>query len=386
MMFMDNRGSTLDELLGLSIAAFDIPEAVYRRAVARYTDLADWMAENDGGYASGVIYTQGSIRLGTMVTPIDPQRDYDIDLVYRRDLQKGSITQAELKAEAGLLLDRYLATGPEGAPRKSAGKRCWTLDYPAEPFHMDTLPTIPNPEAPPDGVLLTDRDLPKWQPSNPVAYADWFHAVMAEERLRLREAMAKQIDVEDAPPDGPKTTLQRSTQALKRHRDLFFAGTDDAGPASIIISTLAAKAYSGGGTLYEVLTDVTAKMPTLIRKRGDVYWIENPVQKDENFADRWKGKSECPESFFRWISAAQEHFRSYGADLGIDQVMQKMARSFGDRPVQEAKAQFGSRLTRERERGGLGVRSTGRLAVAAPAVRPIPQHTFHGDARTRRRP
>lgn len=39
-----------------------------------------------------------------------------------------------------------------------------------------------------------------------------------------------------------KTPLQRAVQILKRHRDIMFAGDEDK-PVSIIITTLAAKAY-----------------------------------------------------------------------------------------------------------------------------------------------
>lgn len=384
-MFMNPRGSTLDELLGTSIAAFDIPSKIYGRAVARYSELADWLASDHEGTASGAVYPQGSMRLGTMVAPIDPKCDYDVDLVYRRDVQKSSVTQEELKRLAGDALDRYLMTGPEGDPSKQPGRRCWTLNYPREPFHMDVLPTIPNVDAPPNGILLTDRDLREWQRSNPIDYADWFHAVMAAEQATLREALAKQVDVEDAPVEQLKTTLQRGAQALKRHRDLFFAKSEQDGPASIIITTLAARAYSGSGTLYEALVDITSKMPGLVETRDGIYWIENPVQEGENFADRWKGKPERAEAFFDWMEAAQADFQGLGDNLGIDQVVEKMAESFGQEPAREANLKLGQRLKRERERNRLSVTGSGLLITGSNEGRPIPQHTFHGDAPTRRR-
>src|SRR5207302_958649 len=104
--------------------------------------------------AGGVVYPQGSIRLGTATRPITPGAEYDVDLVCRRDLTTWTTTQKALKADVGGGIAAYVATGPDGNPRQSEGKRCWTLDYPTEPFHMDTLPAIPDEKAQPNGILL----------------------------------------------------------------------------------------------------------------------------------------------------------------------------------------------------------------------------------------
>jgi hypothetical protein len=72
----------LGDLLGASIADFDIPLDVYMRAVARYDALSDWLSNRwPDDSAGGGIYPQGSIRLGTMVRPIAEGAEYDIDLV-----------------------------------------------------------------------------------------------------------------------------------------------------------------------------------------------------------------------------------------------------------------------------------------------------------------
>lgn len=380
MMYMDDDPSPLEELLGTSIAEFDIPDDVYARVVARYQDLANFLAEADPAI-TGRVYTQGSIRLGIVTAPVDPTADYDLDLVYRSDLDKDEITKKELKDRAGHALARYLATGPDGEPRRSEGKRCWTLEYPQEPFHMDILPAIPNTEARPDGILLTDRELHEWQPSNPIGFAEWFHQRMRVELGMLREALAKRMDVEQAPPSELKTTLQRSTQALKRHRDLYFSTNPEDRPASIIITTLAAMAYSGHGSIYEVLIDITAKMPELVEPRDGVLWVPNPVQPDENFADRWRARPSRAERFFEWIEAAHADFSDLGADRGIERIIEKLGRSLGEAPVVRAAERFGARMAEKRDSGRLKVAGTGLLGATGVPLRP---HTFHGDA-TRQR-
>src|SRR4051794_13220136 len=90
----------LDQLVSRSIADFDIPLAVYERAVARYDALGNWLSSHWGNDpADGVIYPQGSMRLGTMVRPVTDGAEYDVDLVCRRDITKESTTQEELKAD-----------------------------------------------------------------------------------------------------------------------------------------------------------------------------------------------------------------------------------------------------------------------------------------------
>jgi hypothetical protein len=386
-MLTSDRDVQIDELLGASIASFDIPEASYLRAVARYEDVGEWLSEYWAGSSTdGVVYPQGSFRLGTVVQPIGHRGEYDIDLVCRRDLAKESTTQAALKQDVGTGLGRYVASRPEGTPTRGEGKRCWTLDYEGEPFHMDVLPALPDAKRPPNAILLTDKDLRTWQHSDPIDYATWFHHRMHEEFIRLSKALAVEtrMDVADVPSWRVKTTLQRTVQALKRHRDLRYVNEPDDGPASIIITTLAARAYEVGGTLAQVLVDVTSRMPTFVERRNGVYWVENPVQPEENFADRWQSHPERRERFFEWIERAHEDFAGFGADRGVDRFLEKIARTFGDGPAKVAGEAAGSRVVRVREAGLLGIDAAGLLGTAAR--RPAPSHVFHGDATPSRQP
>ncbi len=381
-MYMSDRTEQLNELLGLSIAAFDIPDDVYARAVSRYEDAAHSLADfwPDG---AGQIYPQGSIRLGTVTAPINPADEYDLDWVCRRDLSKASTSQADLKEDVGYGLQRYVARQHGGMIDLHSSKRCWTLNYVGEPFHMDVLPAIPNDDEPPNAIWLTDRELRNWQPSNPIEYAEWFQLQMEAERALLLEAIAKRMEIEQAPPSAIKTTLQRAVQALKRHRDIFFAAEECDGPASIIVTTLAAGAYSPGGGLHEVLVSVTEAMPDLVERHNGKHLIKSPVS-DENFADRWNQHPERAEHFFTWIEQAHADFAGLGAELGMDRIVESMTSTFGEEPARRAADQFGSRLRRTREEGKLGVRSSGLLVPAAG--RAIPDHTFHGDAPRPNRP
>lgn len=378
-MLTTDRDQALDQVLGIAIADFDIPNEVYSRAVDRYEDVGAWLSDVWAeSPINGLVYPQGSFRLGTVVQPINPRDEYDIDLVCRRDLTKDSTTQAELKQDVGGGLADYVASGPDGLPTRSEGKRCWTLDYPGEPFHMDVLPAIPNLDGGGNAIWLTDKELRLWQPSNPIDYASWFQAQMTLEFAEVRKSLERRMEVADVPWWSIRTTLQRTVQALKRHRDMFFAKRPQDRPASIIITTLAARAYSSGGTLYEVLVKIASTMPGLVEIRGDTYWVANPVQRDENFAERWQRHPGADRNFFEWMEQANADFNGYGVDRGLDRILEKVAKSFGDLPAKRAGLMAGHGMKQVSDAGILGIGGTGLLRTGVH--RPAPAHEFHGDA------
>lgn len=187
------------------------------------------------------------------------------------------------------------------------------------------------------------------------------------------------MDIADVPDWAVKTTLQRTVQALKRHRDICFTHDLEDRPASVIITTLAGRAYRGGGSLYEVLLNVTATMPTLVQEQNGIYIVANPVQPKENFADRWQRHPRRAQRFFEWVEQAHADFAGIGSEHGVDTVLEKVAKAFGGRAAERA---AGSGLFETRRSGQLGMAAgTGGLVVGAG--RTVPPHTFHGDAPAR---
>lgn len=375
------RERQLDQLLEAAIASLDIPDALYELAVRRYEDVGQWLlasAKRRGVDAH--IIVQGSFRLGTVTRPIGSRYQYDIDTVDRLNIAKYTVTQAQLKETVGADLRAYVAQGPEGHPTLSEGKRCWTLEYPLDPFHIDVLPAIPDPEGGEDAILLTDKTLRAWQHSDPVGYSHWFRGRMADEFGELREEMARAMkagDVEEVPEWKVKTTLQRTVQALKRHRDIYFQRRPEHRPASIIITTLAARSYTGRGSLASVLVEVTKRMPEFVKKCEGVWWVANPVQPAENFADRWREHPELADAFFEWIRQARVDFESMEAALGIDGILKVIGKHLGDDSAKAAGKAFGMGVAALSGAGQLGLGSNTGTLSGAPA-RPAPRHTFHG--------
>lgn len=376
-MYID-RDDQLNQLLGTSIEWLDISDQDYRLAVARYTAVSGSLAEYwDGSPAGGEVYPQGSMRLGTITRNIHRNDEIDIDLLARRDLHKTSVTQEQLKEDVGIGLDLFIKAGAEGNPQKDEGKRCWTLQYGG--FHLDVLPALPDEQSDGTGIIITDKDVRNWQFSNPIGYADWFHSVMRAEWLELAK---RAMDIAAVPEWTIKTTLQRTVQALKRHRDIFFTGHLEDRPASVIITTLAAQAYRGGESLYDVLRDVTAAMPDLVEERDGIYVVSNPVQPKENFADRWRRHPGRAAQFFEWAEHAAADFSALGATRGIDTVLEKVALAFGERPAEHAQRTAGSGLFESRRSGRLAM-ATGTGTLVAAGSRPVRDHSFYGAGRVR---
>ncbi len=336
--------SDLSELLRAIAADLDIPTQFYEDAVVKYTDIGEWLAQEDSELAKFEpdIFPQGSFRLGTMVRPIDESGEYDIDLVCHLKIKKENTTQEELKDRVG----KRLKARDDIKQILKPSRRCWRLDYP-EPFHLDVLPVIPNVERLPNGILLTDTDLRLWQISNPIDYAEWFKGqmkVMLMERLAAY-AREHEMSIEEVPEYEVKTPLQQVVQILKRHRDVYFKMDLCNRPVSIVITTLAAKAYANQANLYEALVAVATRMHEHIEKRADgKWWVANPVDEGENFADKWNEYPERREAFFRWLEKLRDDFVVAARKTTLLESAAALQPTLGRATVSRAAANLGVRL------------------------------------------
>ncbi|MBN8728906.1 MAG: nucleotidyltransferase [Acidobacteria bacterium] len=313
----------------------DIPPALYEEAVLNYEDVGDWLGASESPLEkySPEIYPQGSFRLGTVVRPIRRNGEFDIDLVCRIVKSKEQTTQEDLKNLVG---DR-LKSREDLCKRIGESRRCLCLSYETR-FHMDVLPCLPNPPRLPNGLLLTDTDLRHWQKSNPRDYATWFHGRMqvAFELKRQKLAEALSASVEDVPEWSVRTALQRVVQVLKRHRDLSFEVGDKNMPTSIIITTLAAHAYRNELDVQGALQAILSNLDGYIRCENGLWVIQNPVEPDENFADKWNEKPERREAFFRWLQNARRDFGLAVEQKTLNESAVQLKKSLGAAEVQRA--------------------------------------------------
>jgi hypothetical protein len=282
----------------------DVPESKYEDANNRYKVVGQWLNEDDSELAQygPIVYAQGSFALGTAVKPMGDE-DYDVDVVCLLGLSKRNITQRQLKSMVGRRLKESRTYAQMLDPR-DGGRRCWTLKYADKSrFHLDILPAVPD-----DPEWLVALGVPEMWAQHAICITDqktwdtcddWMRVVYEEQRLiiakKSRRAIlratlsgleSKRADVQDIPDYMVRTPLQRVIQLLKRHRDVRYNGDDDK-PISIIITTLAAIAYDNESELLETLLNVVPRMRQAIENRNGIWWVENPVNPQENFAEKW---------------------------------------------------------------------------------------------------
>jgi len=371
----------LDTLIRGGLKALDITEVERERVVSRYTELGEALDEHwIHTRGDNAISPQGSFALGTVVRNVHRNDDIDIDCVALKDVAKTSVSQADLKADVGTAARTYARSAHSDAPQLSQCSRCWTLSWPG--MHLDILPAIPNDDAGGSNIWITDREVSRWLPSNPGGYADWFRDRMSSELLLERVVEAKRLEVEDVPEWRVRTVLQRTVQALKRHRDIFFSGRLDERPSSIVITTLAALAYTGSGDLYEVLRDVPSRMAEHLTRVQGRWTLPNPVQAGENFTDSWVSEPKRAEHFFEWVDEAERTFRGFGMSKSLDRTLPLLENAFGDRFASAAGASLGQSLFTARQRGQLVMGNRGRLASVTGSVATgayaVKQHGFAG--------
>ena len=339
----------LGTILNLMGEELDVATSTYRDAKDKYEAVGAWLGDDDSKLApfNPTISPQGSFALGTAVRPLGDD-DYDVDAVCELKLAPHQVTQQRLKEMVGERLKdpksryRQMIDPPQG------GRRCWTIKYAdSSKFHLDVLPAIPDDygwlvllgvpeELAVTAIRLTDRKAWQqgldWPRSNPKGYAAWFKERM---HLRLQEAklaLANEIraDVEGIEDFRVRTPLQRLVQLLKRHRDVRYNGDEDK-PISILITTLAAQAYDNEANVLDALINVVPAMRQGVEHRDGVPWVANPVNPQENFADKWAEKPRKAQLFFEWLGIVERECNDILSDLGRDRLVAYLSESFGDR-------------------------------------------------------
>lgn len=324
----------------------ELPDVAYEKAEKRYKDIGEWLHREDSSCLEydPHVFSQGSFRLGTAIKPYSGE-EYDLDMGcnLRQGLSKGNITQEQLKKRIGGELELYQKARciKEQLAEK---KRCWRVEYADDlRFHMDIVPCIPESETG-RGVLkrrmvensrfddalaqkvsqlavsITDNTDPgykvttdNWRISNPEGYARWFETRMrtAQSIITERE-MSFKASIDSLPFYQWKTPLQQAIQLLKRHRDTMFKDNEDSKPISVIITTLAARAYNGEIDLASTLTNILSRMGEYINDA--VPFVPNPVNPEEDFADKWydekSARYELRENFYRWYYQAKADFKA----------------------------------------------------------------------------
>ena len=358
-MNREQQKAMLEEIL----RTIQIPDSAHDLAEKRYQSMTDWFKRDNSTLTEYdiLIYPQGSFRIGTVIRPVSKDGDYDLDLVCRVMTNKENLTQKELKAMIGVEVIAY--SKAQNFKRDPEDKtRCWTQEYQESGgtgFHMDILPAVPEDQlikevfrqAGADEELvehmlsITDKDSktfdkndPDWPNSNPKGLALWFEEQMnrggfieqarKDYNFSLSQANRAEVEVEEVPTSRLKTPLQLAIQLLKHHRDQMYQGEDsESKPISIIITTLAARAYGAESDFREALLNILNRMGDFVGPKTAPVRIPNPVAPTEDFADRWDDHLE--ECFWTWLNEAKRHFALIGTLTEAQELKRHLKEVFG---------------------------------------------------------
>jgi hypothetical protein len=127
----------------------------------------------------------------------------------------------------------------------------------------------------------------------------------------------------------------------------MFKDDSDRAPISIIITTLAARAYQGSEDIGEALQHIVSTMGDHVNRSAPR--VPNPVRPDEDFSDKWdtpEGKElGLEQSFWAWLSQVQADVQrildSVDADSLEKMAQQALGVQLTDNAIQEH-TRFGS--------------------------------------------
>ena len=189
-------------------------------------------------------------------------------------------------------------------------------------------------------------------------------------RTRLEEArralaMENGAEVHEIEDFEVRTPLQRVIQLLKRHRDLRYNGDGDK-PVSIVITALAAGAYDNEADLVDAILSIVPGMRHAIECRDGVFWVPNPVNPQENFADKWAENPRKQRIFFEWLDAVEREHAYLLSDRGFEKVGEYLTESYGHRDAVAAMAKYAER----RADGNAGAAQVPVVLVPPRRIRP----------------
>lgn len=337
----------------------DLPKSVEEKVRQRYQSLGEWFNREESALKDVDIFVQGSFGQGTTIKPLQEGEEYDLDMSCKVNIVdfKSKFTQKELMQMVKNELELY---------RKKAGihhkveekRRCLRLYYKDEvPFHLDFVPSIPlekekaneyrsillesyqKDEQLASNLAMYAVNIPdkenenynviseQWHISNQQGYLLWFQT-----KMELRKQGSYEASIEPIPVYGHKSVLQRCIQLLKRHRDTMFADekAKDSKPISIILTTLAARAYKGEQSIEEAIVNILNTMPNYIN--ASIPRIPNPVKPEEDFTDRWNNPQfeqlELEKNFYLWLQQAKSDFTQLINEQHVKQIRSVLEQGF----------------------------------------------------------
>lgn len=378
----EQKKSMLVEILDSVFKNLDLTKTQSERIEKAYNAVGNYLASCDHPLLEGaLIYPQGSMRLKTTIKPLN-QEEFDVDLIlFLPNASYATRDEIVFIVKQHLLNNDIYKDLLEDLPR---GLR---INYKGD-YHLDITPAkaYEIPGLPGHPLWVVDKRT-GYKESNPEGMAQVYDKTcsmlpLIRKTQVLMEALSNK-SVTKLPDQSQKKPLNRITQILKRHRDVWSQQDSnihsDFRPISVIITTLASQAYAEvirSGKEYDnefdLILDVIELMPHHIETNFDEVLVTNPTMKLENYAEKWNRVERLEgqkyrNAFYAWHQAAVgtfEHLASLN-NQGMDNVFTALSGAFGELPVLAAKDRIIEAVNTNRDNGKLRIAlGTGVITTA----------------------
>lgn len=360
----------LDLLLHEVGKALQLTDSQHANAEEKYNAVGRWLSQPNSSLACyrPEIYPQGSMLLQTTVKPL-LRDEYDLDLVCLLNLDYLSVDPMAIYDAVA----KRLRAHDIYRKKLELLKRCLRLGYAGE-FHLDILPACPDTSRGGTCIWVPDRELKLWTASNPKGYAAWFN-----DRASTFQIGPGRRDIQPVPGNEGVTEtapLKLAVQLIKRHRDIRFDSNEE-GPRSIVLATLAAHHYQGQELVSDSISSILDKIVAQIENTPTILQVPNPTNSAENFGDAWTWHSY--KLFVDFIYRFRKQFRQLVQCEGLDNSGFYLNELFGEEVSTRAIKSYVDRTSRLRESGQLHVgRVAVGLGIATSGTSPVRGNTFFG--------
>ena len=328
------------------------------------------------------IQPQGSMRIGTTVRPPD-REEFDLDMLCLLALSGKGVTPHDVYEWVW----NALGTDETYRGMRERRCRCIRINYAdAFRFHLDVTPAIPDWDKQSDSLYIPDREQRVWSSTHPIGFADAFFTPITErlpvyggQVIGSERRFAANAAVEPLPKYGAfeKKPLQRIVQMLKHDRDEHYGDKPKLVPCSILLTTITARSYAAevgipATSLLDFVRKVVDRLPSYIgcvqTRNGQEYVVVNPVNKDENFAEKWTAHyynefRSWHQKVSQWLGALQNTLGK-----GTDVMLTELSARLGKDRVITAANSVGIDTRKLQESGKVRVDSKGTLGAIGTVV------------------
>ena len=109
-----------------------------------------------------------------------------------------------------------------------------------------------------------------------------------------------------------------------------------------------------------------------------IKWIANPVNSEENFADKWIEYPQREKNFYKWLDQVKQDVHNITQQRGLHNISDAMKRPFGELTAAKVFSTLGEKNFNFRQSGNLKM-STGTGILSSIGTVKATSHNFHGN-------